>query len=41
MFLQRCYNWKDLGDGDNMQVPCKLIFSGVKKCIDVLQKQIK
>ena len=26
----------NLGCGDGMQVPCKLIFSGVKKCIDIL-----
>ena len=30
----------DLGDGNGTPVPCKLIFSGVKKCIDIFQKQI-
>ena len=28
----------NLGDGDGMQVPCKLMFTGVKKCIDILQE---
>ena len=31
----------NLGDGDGMQVPCKLMFTGVKKCIDILQKHLK
>ena len=31
----------NLGDGDGMQVPCKLLFTGVKKCIDILQKDLK
>ena len=30
-----------LGDGDGMQVPCKLMFTGVKKCINILQKHLK
>ena len=31
----------NLGDGDVMQVPWKLMFTGVKKCIDILQKHLK
>ena len=31
----------NLGNGDGMQVPCKLMFTGVKKCIDILQKYLK
>ena len=31
----------NLGDGGGMQVPCKLMFTGVKKCIDILQKHLK
>ena len=31
----------NLGDGDGMQVPCKVMFTGVKKCIDILQKHLK
>ena len=31
----------NLGDGDGMQVPCTLNFSGQKKFIDILQKSLK
>ena len=31
----------NLGDGDVTQMPCKLFFSEVKKCINILQKQMK
>ena len=31
----------NLGDGDGMQVLCKLMFTGVKKCIEILQKHLK
>ena len=31
----------NLGDGDGMQVPCKLMFTGVKKCFNILQKHLK
>ena len=27
----------NLGDGEGMQVPCKLIFTGIEKCIDILK----
>lgn len=30
----------NLGDGDGMQLPCKLVFSGEKECIGILQKQV-
>ena len=29
-----------LGDDQGMQVPCKLIFTGVKKCIDILKRHL-
>ena len=32
---------KILEDGDGMQMPCKLIFTRVKKCIDILQRHLK
>ncbi len=31
----------NLGKGQGMQVPCKLIFIGEAKCIDVLRKLIE
>ena len=31
----------NLGYGDGMQVPCKLMFAGVKKCIYILQKDLE
>ena len=31
----------NLEGGDTMQMPCTLIFCEVKKCINILQKQIK
>lgn len=30
----------NLGNGDGMQVPCKLVFSGTEKCIEILIKNI-
>ena len=31
----------NLGDDDGMQVSCTLMFTGVKKCIDILKKHLK
>ena len=31
----------NLEDSDGVQMPCKLMFTGVKKCIDILQKHLK
>ena len=31
----------NLGDGDGMQVPCSLNFTGRKKFIDILEKTLK
>ena len=31
----------NLGDGDEMQVPCSLNFTGRKKFIDILEKTLK
>ena len=28
----------NLGDREGMQVPCKLIFTGIEKCIDILKR---
>ena len=28
----------NLGDGEGMQVPCKLIFTGIEKCINILKQ---
>ena len=30
----------NLGDGGGMQVPCKLIFTGIEKCIDILKRHL-
>ena len=30
----------NLGDGEGMQVPCKLIFTGIKKYIDILKRHL-
>ena len=30
----------NLGDGEGMQVPCKLIFTGIEKCIDILKRHL-
>ena len=30
----------NLGDGEGMQVPCKLIFTGIRKCIDILKRHL-
>ena len=30
----------NLGDGECMQVPCKLIFTGTEKCIDILKRHL-
>ena len=30
----------NLGDGEAIQVPCKLIFSGIGKCIDILKRHL-
>ena len=30
-------NW---GDGESMQVSCKLIFTGIEKCIDILKRRL-
>ena len=31
----------NLKDSDGIQVPCKLMFTGVKECIHILQKHLK
>ena len=31
----------NLEDSDGVQMPCKLMLTGVKKCIDILQKHLK
>ena len=30
----------NLGDGEGMQVPCKLMFTGITKCIDILKQHL-
>ena len=30
----------NLGDGEGMQVPCKLKFNGIEKCIDILKRHL-
>ena len=30
----------NLGDDEGMQVPCKLIFTGIEKCIDILKRHL-
>ena len=30
----------NLGDGEGMQVPCKLIFTRIEKCIDILKRHL-
>ena len=30
----------NLGDGEGMQVPCKLIFTGIEKSIDILKRHL-
>ena len=30
----------NLGDGEGMQVPCKLVFTGIEKCIDILKRHL-
>ena len=30
----------NFGDGEGMQVPCKLIFTGIKKCNDILKRHL-
>ena len=31
----------NLGDGEGMQVPCKLKFTGQEKYVEILQKELK
>ena len=28
----------NMGDGEGMQMPCKLMFTGIEKCIDILKR---
>ena len=37
VFMRKPMN---LGDGEGMQVPCKLIFTGIKKCNDILKRHL-